>query len=267
MQTSTITFVTAFIDLNEDRPKNKSPDICIKLFKHIADSGVAICLYVSSIYENIGKDLENEYKNIKLMKITNLEDTETYKIITKFNPILPINKNDIKDTINFLILMNAKSEFVYNASLINPFNTEHFAWIDFSIFHVINNIEYVKSQLQFFSNSKFKSPMMLFPSCWSFEKTKEYIYNISTYVFWRFCGGFFIGDKLSIQNMHNLMITNLPNFIKHKGTNIIAWEVNVWAWLEINYDWKLDTYIADHNNTILYIPKEYISDNSNIITN
>jgi hypothetical protein len=55
------------------------------------------------------------------------------------------------------------------------------------------------------------------------------------------------------------MITNLPNFIKHKGTNFIAWEVNVWAWLEINYDWKLDTYIADHNNTILDIPKEYIT--------
>ena len=260
----TTTFVTALINLNEDRNKDRSPDTRIKLFKHIANSGVAICLYVSSIYENIGKEFENEYKNVKLMQITNLEDTETYKIINKTNPKLPTNITDYHDTLNFLILMNSKSEFVYNASLLNPFNTSHFSWIDFSIFHMINNIEHVTYQLHLFGNSTLKSPMMLFPSCWSLEQSKQYIYNITTYVFWRFCGSFFIGDKLSIQNMHNLMITNLPNFIKHKGTNFIAWEVNIWAWLEINYDWKLDTYIADHNNTILDIPKEYISVNASL---
>ena len=140
MQNPTVTFVTALIDLNEDRSRERSPETRINLFRHIANSGVAICLYVSSTYEDIAKELENEYKNIKLMPIINLEDTQTYKIINELNPDLPPTKTDYHDTRQFIILMNAKSEYVYNATLINPFNTTHFSWIDFSIFHVIKNI-------------------------------------------------------------------------------------------------------------------------------
>ena len=80
MNTPTVTYVTAFIDLNEDITKHRPLEVCIKMFKKLANTGVAICLYVSSNYENIGKELSNEYKNIKLMPITNLEDTKTYKI-------------------------------------------------------------------------------------------------------------------------------------------------------------------------------------------
>ena len=86
--------------------------------------------------------------------VANLEDTKTYKIITEYSPSLPAIRTEGHDTINFLILMNAKSEFVYNASLINPFNTEHFAWIDFNIFHVINNIEHATSKLKLFGFNK-----------------------------------------------------------------------------------------------------------------
>jgi glycosyl transferase family 25 len=255
----TVTYVTAFIDLNEDITKNRPIDVCIEMFKNIAKSGVAICLYLSSKYENIGKELENDYKNIKLMPITNLDETKTYKIITELNPNLPAIRTECHDTINFLILMNAKSEFVYNASLENPFNTEHFAWIDFSIYHIANNIEYFTSQLRLFGYSKLKDNFLLFPCCWSPKQSKDLSHNISININWRFCGGFFIGDKTSIKNMHELMLDKLPYFIKHTGNNIIAWEVNVWAWLEMNYNWKIDYYNANHNDSIIDIPKSYIS--------
>jgi len=257
MTNPTVTFVTALIDLNEDRSKDRTPETRINLFKNIANSGVAICLYVSSKYETLAKEIANEYTNVKLMPIINLEDTQTYKIVTELNPNLPLNKTDCHDTLNFMILMNAKSEYVYNATLSNPFNTKHFAWIDFSIFHMINNIEYVINQLYLFGYSNLKSSMMLLPSCWKIEYTKEMINRVSSNVLWRFCGSFFIGDIASIQNMHYLMINQLPNFIKQYG--VLVWEVNIWAWLEINYNWKIDYYTANHNNTILDIPKSYIS--------
>ena len=123
MSGPTITFVTAFIDLNEDRTKDRTPETRLELFRNIANSGIAICLYVSSKYEQIGKELEIEYNNIKLMPIINLEDTETYKLITSFNPCLPINRLEYKDTVNYMIVQNAKSELVYNTTLSNPFNT------------------------------------------------------------------------------------------------------------------------------------------------
>ena len=77
----TVTFVTAFIDLNEDRTKDRTPETRVKLFRHIANSGVSICLYVSSVYETIGRELENEYKNVKLMPFINIEELKMYKLI------------------------------------------------------------------------------------------------------------------------------------------------------------------------------------------
>ena len=268
----TVTFVTAFIDLNEDRPKDRTPETRVTLFRHIANSGVSICLYVSSKYETIGKELENEYKNIKLMPIINLEDLETYKLITSYLPNLPTNRLPYKDTLNYMIIQNSKSELVYNVTLSNPYNTEHFAWIDFSIFHMVSHIEYVIKQLQLINVNKLLKSFLVFPSCWSKEKSKELIHttnSIYTTVNWRFCGSFFIGDITSIQNMYLLTMNNLPHFINNidNPEHIISWEINVWAWLEDKCNWEVSTYCADHNNSILDIPHSIFIKETNIKTN
>ena len=257
--TPPVTFVTAFIDLNEDRSKDRSPETRVNLFRHIANSGVSICLYVSSKYEIIGKELEIEYDNIKLMPIINLEDTETYKLITSQSPNLPTNRLDYKDTINYMIIQNSKSELVYNVTLSNPFNTEHFAWIDFSIFHMVTHIEYVVKQLELINANKLLQTFLVFPSCWSKDKSLSLIHttnSIYSTVNWRFCGSFFIGDLSSIQNMYHLSMSNLPHFIHNPNNTeqIIAWEINFWAWLEAKCNWEVSTYQADHNNSILDIP-------------
>jgi len=261
----TVTFVTAFIDLNEDRNTVRTPEKYISLFKKLASSGISICLYVSSKYETIGNELVNEFTNVKLMNITNLEDTETYKIIEKYNPSIPVVNNIVKDTKNYFILMNAKSEFVYNVSLINPFNTKHFAWIDFGICHMIKNTDLVLNNIYNFGISKLKDKFILFPCAWTKEHTNNYMHFMASRVMWRFCGSFFVGDKQSIQDMHNLLITQLPIFIEKKG--VIVWEINIWTYLEYNCNWNIEYYISDHNDTILDIPKHYIIDESESVSN
>jgi len=274
MENTTITYVSAFIDLGEDRSRDRSAETRINLFKKLATSGIAICLFVCSKNEQIGIELQNEFSNVKLMPILNLEDTETYKLIMSFNPQLPILRTDYHDTLKFLILMNTKSEFVYKVILQNPFNTEYFAWIDFSIYHILLDIELsiknISSRLYLFGNSKLnvnlEEEFILFPSCWTPETSKHIINNtsnsmtnsISKSVNWRFCGGFFLGNKKAIENMHFLIQKELPNFIQHTGSNIIAWEVNVWAWLECKCNWQPKYYMADHNETMLNIPLEYM---------
>ena len=266
----TITFTTAFIDLNEDRSKDKSPEVRINHFKTLAKSGIAICLYVSSTYENIGKELEHDYKNVKLMPIINLEELETYKIIKELNPELPINRNYEKDTLNYMILQNAKTEFVYKTIVSNPFNTEHFSWIDFSICHILTDTDIVLKQLYTYATTQLKqdnqssnqtsnqsSNQLVFPTCFSKEKSQIYFNILTTHIVWRFCGGFFIGTKSALEKMHFLMLHELPKFIQHTATNIIAWEVNMWCWLELKCCWSIDSYQADHNNSILNIPENY----------
>jgi glycosyl transferase family 25 len=273
MPEPTITFTTAFIDLNEDRSKDKSPEVRIKHFKTLAKSGIAICIYVSSTYENIGKELENEFKNVKLMPIINLEKLETYKIIKKLNPELPINRNNEKDTLNYMILQNAKTEFVYKTVISNPFNTEHFAWIDFSICHILTDTEIILKQLYNYSISSFtidnnlsndnnlgiNNNFLLFPTCFSKEKSQTYFNILTSHIVWRFCGGFFIGNKSGLEHMYFLMLKELPHFIKHTNKNSIAWEVNVWSWLELKCGWTINSYQADHNNSILTLPQYYFN--------
>ena len=269
MPEPTLTFTTAFIDLNEDRSKDKSPEIRIKHFKTLAKSGIAICLYVSSTYENIGKELENEFENVKLMPIINLEDLETYKIIKELNPTLPTNRNNEKDTLNYMILQNAKSEFVYKTLISNPFNTDYFAWIDFSICHILTDTEIILKQLYNYSISSFTidnnlsndNNFLLFPTCFSKEKSQTYFNILTSHIVWRFCGGFFIGNKSGLEHMYFLMLKELPHFITHTNKNSIAWEVNMWSWLELKCGWTINSYQADHNNSILTLPQHYFNFN------
>jgi glycosyl transferase family 25 len=284
MSKSNITFVTAFIDLNEDRYNCKSKDNYISLFKTLANSGISICLYLSPNLENIGSELQELYSNVKFITTVKLEEMKTYKIINELSPKLPVKRCPIKDSLNYMILMNSKAEFVYNVSIINPFNTEHFAWIDFGICHVLSEPDIILKKLYNFSTSKLIHKMLLFPSCWSKEQSKKNLYNIKNNISWRFCGGFFIGDKQSIKEMYFLIQKELPQFIAwvfsdgnntcdsntndsntndSNVNNIITWEVNLWDWLEQNCNWKVDAYNADHNNSILELPLEYIINDNN----
>ena len=45
------------------------------------------------------------------------------------------------------------------------------------------------------------------------------------------------------------MHVKFPEFVE--TTRRLVWEVNFWAWLEVNSDWNPQWYSADHNDTIL----------------
>ena len=46
-----------------------------------------------------------------------------------------------------------------------------------------------------------------------------------------------------------------PRFL-HEQKKLV-WEVNIWAWLEANTDWRPDWYSADHNDRILHLPDHF----------
>jgi hypothetical protein len=71
-------------------------------------------------------------------------------------------------------------------------------------------------------------------------------------VYWRFCGGFILGDAVSIMDMHKRYQTYFLGFLKQYKK--LVWEVNFWAWLEANTGWIPTWYKADHNDCIIHIP-------------
>ena len=262
MSETKITFVTAFIDLNEDRTNCRTLDTCISLFKTLAESGISICLYLSPNLEKTGIKIQELYKNVKFIKTINLEDMVTYKLIKSLNPLLPNKRCAIKDSLNYITLMNAKAEFVSDAININPFNTSHFAWIDFGICHIISNPKNTLSRLyRIAEHSKLQENILAFPGSWSLEMVLQNFKNIANIPYWRMCGGFYFGDKQSLQSMYELNLEAISKFINQYG--IISWEVNIWAWMELTMKCKIRVFTADHNDTILQIPESYIVKESN----
>ena len=226
----TVTFVTAFLDLHEPRPTDRTTERRIEFFRLLNDTGVRIHLFVSP--EHADKvEVTNGVK-----EIINLEELNTY---ASSPDGLPDTRNHDHDTRNFLILMNSKIEFVTRAIRSKFHTSRHYAWIDFNIFHVLEPVRGAE-QIKALARRMYPHICMYVPGCWD-----RGVFWSS--VNWRFCGGFFLGDIDSLsafQMMYMREYSKCPH---------LSWEVNVWAHLE-ELGWCPTWYAADHNNRILDVP-------------
>lgn len=225
-----LTFVTAYIDLYEDRPLDKTHTQHIELFKQIEATGIRLHVFVSPKYRD-----KISVRNGVIEQFT-LEETLAYSTAPNG---LPEVRNEPHDTRNFLILMNAKTEFVKRAIISGLHSSTHYAWIDFGIAHVFRNPATVLS-LPELASRRFPDQCMYVPGC---TGKATFLSNVN----WRFCGGFFLGDKQSLVEFHDIHCSIFPKL------PILTWEVNVWACLE-SCGWSPSWLKADHNDSIIDIP-------------
>jgi hypothetical protein len=239
-----VTFVTAFLDLKEDRSNDKSVEKCMKLFETLSQTDISIHLFLSKCYSKFVKHRHNIY-----IEYIDLEDLTTFKEVK--NDKLPSHRTTVHDTKNFMILMNAKIEFVARAIHLNHFNNSHFSWIDFSIFHVLKNLQSSCNYLQLIHNSLLKDNCLIFPGCWPSGTLSDSLFEK---INWRFCGGFFIGDEKSLLHMNDIYRTFFKEIVEHHG---LSWEVNIWHYLELHHSLSIQWYQADHNDSIIRIPQTF----------
>lgn len=223
------TFVTALIDLEEDRPVDKSLQRYIDLFNQLQSSGIRFHLFLSPNFRG-RVSLQNG-----IIEYINLHDLDTYKVAPQG---LPDHRNELHDTRNFLILMNAKTELVRRAIQSRMHSTTHYGWIDFGICHMFRTPHLT---IQTLRGLRLPEKCMYLPGCW------EQPISIFSHVAWRFCGSLFLGDEDSLLDFSDRVLNSLPSLPN------LVWEVNAWAHLERN-GWTPDWYKADHNDSILDIP-------------
>ena len=233
-------FVTALLDLREDRSKDKSVEKYFSLFSQLAATGIRLHAFLSRAYEGVVLPANVSVEYIEL------EDLDTFKDISGLKYSMPAVRTTHHDTRNFMILMNSKIEFVHRASKVVP--ATHYAWIDFGIFHVFKNPARSSAYLQMLERSSVSG--LHISGCWarsqpSFAK-----------VCWRFCGGFFIGDAASIDAFYLAQRRHFKEIVLRSG---LAWEVNVWAWLEYNGHLKCSWFKADHNDTIIRVKPRVVA--------
>ena len=255
--TPNTTFVTALINLNEDRPEKKDIDSYLKNFKNLADTSLLFHVFISSSFEEKFKEKYSSYKNI-YYEILNLEDLEVYKELDGVDFEKPsVIIEHAKQTINYNKMNNSKIEFVKRSIDKNIYNTKNYAWIDFGIDYVIKNKEVYNSLTEIVLSSS----GIIIPTIWDRSKERADDFN---HINWRFCGGFFIGDKISLIDFYNLYRKEFKKLILDK--KVLPCEASVWAYFEEFFGWNIKGYISDHNDTMLQIPKKYIGFHSTIVT-
>jgi len=253
---SNITFVTAYIDFDgENHPfANRTHDWRFNKFRDIASTGIQLCVYVSPNCEEFMRSITVEYPNIKAMKTIAFEDLWSTQIINNIETTLPNVRNLEKDTAKYITTINNKVWFVNDSIVSNPWNSTHFAWIDFSISHVFKNITACQEYLRILGHRHLSERFLAIPGCWTKIQDGNTIMNN---IHWRFCGGIVVGDKQSMEEFYRLYETHFPEFLREHRK--LVWEVNFWAWLELTQNWNPKWFWADHDDRILYISSDFYS--------
>ena len=173
-----------------------------------------------------------------------LEDLETWQSVQGLTFSVPPTNAPHHDTANFMALINAKVEMIQRA----PKGASHYAWIDFSIFHVIRDEEKAIATLRRLATAHLPETYTACPGCWGKDTALPSLFST---VNWRFCGGLLIGDAVSLHRLYELYETHFARIVKEQGR--LVWEVNFWTYFE-NIGFDFGWYRADHNDSILAAP-------------
>jgi hypothetical protein len=247
---SIITFVTAFFNIYNHPSNSETLIKRFDRFKEIAITGIQICIYTEPDLIDTFNELIKEFPNIKLMNPIDLKKSNIAAICSTIDYSLPNIRNQEKDNDEFMMFINTKYELLENAISVNPWNSSYFAWIDFSLSYIFQDLKESQSQLVFLSNLKLTNK---FFTIGGWEKTKNPLDKLNNEnVVWRFCGGFLLGDTESVKEF-----TDLSKQYLHVFMNLykkLTWEVNFWAWLETYIGWKPIWFHTMFNDGIIKIP-------------
>ena len=230
-------------------------------------------LYKIKTYSNTDINLEH-FKpfldtNLKIIVYTDIPDLSLGSIQIIFLPreeigsfsqneaSLPEYRNKEKDTLEFLQLMNAKSEFLYRAKKLVTAKT--YVWFDFGILKIIRHKQpFMESMINIDSFSQ--SGRIVIPGCISKESVN--FNNLFVCPIWRFCGGILIVCESVVDVFHDLHSKELE---KCKLMSKLTWEVNLWASIEHANNDLFHWYKADHNDTIIPTLRKNLSGDRKII--
>jgi hypothetical protein len=241
-------FVSAFMDLREDRytPETKTIDRYFELFDMVAKTGVPIHVFVQK--HLFARLVALSYPNVTV-EVLEFEELDTYKTVAAIPDVqMPSERNQQKDTRAYLTFINAKFELVGRAMKQYP-NATHFAWLDFGIAHVFRRPTETLSYLNDLRSKTLNAACLYIPGCW---ESGVGIHYVDRCVNWRFCGGFFLGDRDSVQRGCDLYEMEFGRIITESKT--LVWEVNIWAIFEARYGWRPTWYKANHDDSIVRIP-------------
>ena len=171
------------------------------------------------------------------------EDLVTYKRMSKTTG-LPRIRSESKDTKEFMILMNAKTEFIQRVRDAGVVGS-HYIWLDAGIGQIFKEpTTSYRTLATLLASNTLPNDRIVIPGCLS-EAEKRFDVLL-TKVCWRFCGGFFIVPAEWVDLFADTVLAACEEIRWRSGLSI--WEVNVWAFAESRL--PIQWVRGDHNETI-----------------
>lgn len=251
---SKTTFVSAYYTLHETPYFNLKPEEWdpAPIFE-LARTGIQLCLYIGPdcAFEQAFIELEKECPNFRVMPYRlYYKDMWTIKSLGE-NPVLPNNRNLEKDTLEYMVYMHSRPEIIEDAISENPWDSTHFAWIDFNAPRLFSKKTEAFERLKEIAVYPFPETASYFAGCWP-RMDEGGAKAVASSIHWRFCGAFYLADIKSHLSFAEVYRSKFEAFL-NETNGVLPWEVNYWAWLEFRYpeSWKPTWYKGDHNDQML----------------
>ena len=175
-----------------------------------------------------------------------LEEVGIYRRIIESGAALPVSRNEKKDTIEYLALMNAKIEFLWRA--LPHADTEYLAWIDAG---TAKHFRDASSWARLASIRFGGFSTILMPGCHHHAFPWEVLCDR---VYWMFLGTLFVCHHAFVRTFYLVSVETLERFLH---TNRITWEVNIWIDVATRYPRVIRWYEADHDDRMTLVPPAF----------
>jgi len=234
---------------------NKSLESYINYGKKLINIPVKKIIFIE---DHIYNDHLSEYINEEILMHTvfcfiKKNDIYLYKYYDKITNFDLYTDTPNKDTIDYMITMCNKTEFVKSAIELNPHNTDQFIWVDFGIYHIFNH-DHIANHDELFINYIQNLSQKIIENEFIIRIAGGYFYidvNLYHEICWCFLGGIFGGHKNALLEFANLMNKKCISVIENEKT--ILWEVNMWYMIYKDHPELFSIYITDHNPNMIHL--------------
>jgi len=239
------TIVTAFVQ-KVNRNAKRSIEDYIEFGKKLLNVPNPKVVYIDrDSYRDFFEERELEFPLTTFIPIRK-EDIYLYNYkdqLTEFD----IQGNPEKDTIDYLFVQCNKTEWVVNAIDRNIYKTDQYLWIDFGIYHMVQNTEPEPFEQWVLKMTTKNYPQVRIASC----KYKGYSVNYNVYRIetWTFAGSVFGGNVASLLEFAYLTKKEILQTIQTKKS--IMWEINIWYLIYRKNLPFFDMYTCGHDFRIL----------------
>jgi Bacterial protein of unknown function (HtrL_YibB) len=245
-----VTIVTAFI-ANANQRQDRSIDDYIAYGKKLMAAPIKkIIFFDRSLIEKIPDDCFND--NTMIIPI-NKYDNYLYQYKEKITEFHLNTTCSEKDTLEYMMTICNKTEYIRNAIEINPFQSSQFVWVDFGINHVFkeqSDEEFI-SILTRLREKEFENVRIA--NIWDPSLYDMIFNNFKTDpykdVMWFFAGGVLGGNSTSLIKFADLTKQQCIKVIEERKT--IMWEVNIWFQVYSENKELFSLYSCDHNPSII----------------